>query len=70
MQGLFVSPKIDATVRGMEEQKRLRGRPRKPPEEVLVLRSIRLPAALWAKVDEHGMEWLRALIRKARPPKD
>jgi hypothetical protein len=50
----------------MEQEKRPRGRPPKPPEEVLVLRSIRLPAALWEKVDRNGMEWLRALIKRAR----
>lgn len=52
-----------------EPPKRPRGRPPKPPEEVLVLRSIRLPAALWAKVDANGVEWLRQLIARARPPK-
>jgi hypothetical protein len=52
-----------------ETPKRGRGRPPKAPEETLVLRSIRLTPDLWAKIDANGMEWLRALIRKARPPK-
>ena len=51
------------------EQKRPRGRPPKPPEELLEQRSIRLTQAQWAKVDEFGMEWLRKLIQKAKGPK-
>jgi hypothetical protein len=43
------------------------GRPPVPPEKLLLLRSIRLTAAQWAKIDLHGMAWLRALIERARP---
>jgi hypothetical protein len=39
-----------------------------PPEEQLVQRSIRLTPAMWAKIDACGMEWLRALIKRAKPP--
>jgi hypothetical protein len=53
----------------MEESKRPRGRPPKPPEETLVLRSIRLTPAAWEKIDRLGMEWLRALIKRAKDPK-
>jgi hypothetical protein len=53
----------------MEEPKNKGGRPPVPPEERLIQRSIRLRAAEWAKVDEYGIEWLRALIRRAKPPK-
>jgi hypothetical protein len=49
------------------EPKRTRGRPPAPPEEKLILRSIRLKAQQWAKVDEFGIEWLRKLIDRARP---
>lgn len=59
-------------MRGMEHNeppKRPRGRPPKAPEESLVLRSIRLTPAMWAKIDANGMEWLRTLIARARPPK-
>jgi hypothetical protein len=54
--------------RGMEEPKNKGGRPPKPEAERLVQRSIRLPPALWAKIDTHGLEWLRAVIQRARPP--
>lgn len=50
--------------------KRPRGRPPKPPEETLVLRSIRLTPAMWEKVDRYGMDWLRGLITRAKPPKE
>ena len=50
----------------MEEPKRGRGRPPLPPEERLEQRSIRLTAAQWAKVDAHGIPWLRALIQRAK----
>lgn len=54
----------------MEQQKRPRGRPTKAPEESLVLRTIRLTPAMWEKVDRYGMAWLRALIERAKPPKE
>ena len=46
-----------------------RGRPPVQPDQRLVLRTIRLTTAQWAKVDEFGMVWLRKLIERARPPK-
>jgi hypothetical protein len=52
----------------MEEPKNKGGRPPKPEAERLVQRSIRLPPAQWAKIDAHGLEWLRAIIQRARPP--
>jgi hypothetical protein len=51
----------------MEQEKRPRGRPPAPPDARLEQRSIRLTAAQWAKIDQFGMEWLRALIDRARP---
>jgi len=53
----------------MEQPKSKGGRPPKPDDERLVQRSIRLLPRHWAKIDEHGIEWLRALIERARPPK-
>ena len=53
----------------MEERKRPRGRPPKPPEEHLVQRTVRLTPDLWAKIDRNGLDWLRALIKRARDPK-
>jgi len=52
----------------MTDVKRPRGRPPTPPGEQLVQRSIRLTPALWEKIDAAGMDWLRALIKKAKPP--
>lgn len=43
------------------------GRPPTPPDQKLILKSIRLTAAQWAKVDANGADWLRALIDKAKP---
>ena len=55
-------------LRRMEQPKNKGGRPRKSDSERLVQRSIRLPPDLWAKIDAHGLEWLRAVIKRARPP--
>ena len=52
----------------MEQAKNKGGRPPKPEAERLVQRAIRLPPDLWAKIDASGLEWLRAVIRRARPP--
>jgi hypothetical protein len=51
----------------MEQPKNKGGRPPKPEAERLIQRSIRLPADLWEKIDASGLEWLRAVIRRARP---
>ncbi len=32
-------------------------------------RAMYLPQALWAKIDAHGLEWLREVIKRAKPPK-
>lgn len=53
----------------MENEKRSRGRPAKSPEELLSIRSVRLSDAQWAKIQLHGMDWLRSLIDKGKPPK-
>ncbi len=52
----------------MEQPKNKGGRPPKPDSAKLVQRSIRLPLALWANIDAHGLEWLRAVIKRAKPP--
>ena len=53
----------------MEEKKKM-GAPTKPPEEKLVQRSIRMKEKQWAKFDKFGgIDWLRSLVDKARPPK-
>lgn len=53
----------------MEQPKNKGGRPPKPESERLVQRSLRLPPALWEKVDAYGLEWLRKVIYRAKPPK-
>jgi len=53
----------------MEPPKRPRGRPPVPPEEKLEQRSIRLTPAQWEKVDTFGIDWLRKLIERAKPPR-
>lgn len=52
----------------MEQPKKPMGRPPVPPELKLEQRSIRLTAAQWAKIEAHGMDWLRKLITRAKPP--
>lgn len=52
----------------MDESKK-RGAPPKPPEEKLHRRAMYLTEAQWAKVDALGLEWLRKLIDRAKPPK-
>lgn len=52
----------------MEEKKKM-GRPPTPDDEKLVVRSIRLKNRQWEKVDRFGLDWLRALIDRAKPPK-
>jgi hypothetical protein len=42
------------------------GRPPKPPEERLVQKSVRLPPALWEKIERNGLDWLRAVIKRAK----
>ena len=54
----------------MKPDKPKMGRPPKPPEERLLQRSIRLTPEQWEKVDAFGMAWLRALIQRAKGPKD
>jgi hypothetical protein len=46
------------------------GRPRLPDEQKQVQRSIRLSPELWAKIDAYGLDWLRQLIQRAKPPSD
>jgi hypothetical protein len=45
------------------------GRPKLPVSERLIQRSIRLSAGQWAKIDEYGLEWLRQLIQRSKPPR-
>ena len=54
--------------RDMSTEPKPKGRPPIPEDQRLVQRSIRLPPDLWAKIDAHGLEWLRAVIRRAKPP--
>jgi hypothetical protein len=44
------------------------GRPPKPPEERMIQRSVRLPPELWEKIDRNGLDWLRALVKRAKEP--
>lgn len=42
------------------------GRPELPPDEKTRPHTVYLTDAQWAKVQERGKDWLRALIDKAR----
>jgi hypothetical protein len=71
---VFIESRIQALVNaflyhyntGMEKITPKIGRPPKPPEELLVQRSIRLTAAQWEKIDAAGLPALRKLIDKWR----
>jgi GTPase involved in cell partitioning and DNA repair len=52
----------------MEQPKNPRGRPRKAEGEKLERLVLFVPRSTRLKVEEHGQEWLRAAIRRARPP--
>jgi len=53
----------------MEQSKNTGGRPPIPDDERLVQRSIRLKRAHWEKFEAAGgIEWLRKLIDRAKPP--
>jgi hypothetical protein len=54
----------------MTEPKRGPGRPKGPTGEARERRAMYLPAALWAKIDLYGKDWLERLIAKAKPPKE
>jgi hypothetical protein len=54
--------------RSMQQTKKPRGRPAKPASEKLERRAMYMPPDLWAKIDANGLDWLRAVIRRARPP--
>ena len=55
---------------GMDKPKHPGGRPPKPDEEKLMQRSIRLLPKQWEKFDAAGgIDWLRKLIDRAKPPK-
>lgn len=50
------------------EQPKKRGRPPKEPGEKLERRAMYLPPDVWAKVDAYGLAWVRAVLRRAKPP--
>lgn len=53
----------------MEKPKNPGGRPPIPDEDKLVQKSIRLKQKHWDKIDALGLDWLRKLIERAKPPK-
>lgn len=53
----------------MEKPKRPRGRQPKPEGEKLVRRAVYLPPVLWTKIDAHGLDWLRDVVKRAKAPK-
>lgn len=50
------------------EQPKTRGRPRKAEDEKLVRLALFVPRAVRLKVEEHGQEWARAVLKRAKPP--
>ena len=60
---LFCGPII-----GVMDEIKKRGRPPTRPEDRLLQRTVRLKPSAWDKIDRMGMEWLRKLIDRAKPP--
>lgn len=54
--------------RGMEQAKPQRGRPRKAEDEKLERLVLFVPRSTRLKVKEHGQEWARAVLKRAKPP--
>jgi transposase len=52
----------------MEQQKNPRGRPRKADDEKLERLVLFVPRSTRLKVEEHGQEWARGVLKRARPP--
>lgn len=54
----------------MEKPKRPPGRPPAPPDTALTERhTLRMTKPLKAKIKQHGDDWARAVLEKAKPPK-
>lgn len=51
----------------MENTKKAVGRPKKPDSDLLVQKSIRMTPAQWKKVDDAGIDALRALVDRWKP---
>ena len=54
--------------RRMEQPKNPRGRPRKSEDEKLERLVLFVPRSTRLKVEKHGQEWVRAVLKRARPP--
>ena len=52
----------------MEEAKKPRGRPRKAEGEKLERMVLFVPREVRLKVEQFGQEWVRAVLRRAKPP--
>jgi hypothetical protein len=50
------------------EQPKTRGRPRKAEDEKLERLVLFVPRSTRLKVEEHGQEWARVVLKRARPP--
>lgn len=50
------------------EQPKTRGRPRKAEDEKLVRVVLFVPPATAQKIEQHGQEWARAALKRAKPP--
>ena len=64
MQELF---SVHYNVR-MEQPKNPRGRPRKAEDEKLERLVLFVPRSTRLKVEQHGQEWARAVLKRAKPP--
>lgn len=50
------------------EQPKTRGRPRKAEDEKLERLVLFVPRSTRLKVEQHGQEWARAVLKRAKPP--
>jgi hypothetical protein len=52
----------------MEQPKRPRGRPQKAEDEKLERITLYVPQSVLIKIRQHGQEWARAVLKRAKPP--
>jgi len=56
------------TMQRMEQPKTPRGRPKKAEGEKLERITLFVPQSVRLKIEQHGQEWARAALKRAKPP--
>lgn len=56
------------TMQRMEQPKTPRGRPKKAEGEKLERITLFVPQSVRLKIEQHGQEWARSVLQRAKPP--